>query len=265
VPIRKHEWLAVGAAAYIMTYAATTAVHATILCAIHASSTSLLPPGYVELGQNASFWIRGLVLDLDTDATLAIVCVGFLRLLPLAVYSTTFQKSEAKPILAVWAILMLIGSICCLITLYNIDTTPGGPFDQYRICAADDNSDISIPNTYLPLVLLLHKLFVNQEWRGQSTFRFMEARFIALQHRPMTVKVFLEFMFISFQAYSLLFAPVVMIIFVVFAEYSIGLDPESESIRHIGQWQPLVSVGLVVIAALLSKYNGKLKKFAIWR
>jgi hypothetical protein len=151
VLIRKHGWIAAGAAPYIMTYAGAAAIHAIILWAIHASSTSLLSDGELELGQGASAWIRRLVLDLDTDATLAIVGVGFLMLLPLAVYSTTFQKSEAKTILAAWGILMLIGAICCLITLYTVDTTADGPFNQYRICKARDHSPLSTPNTYPPL------------------------------------------------------------------------------------------------------------------
>jgi hypothetical protein len=35
--------------------------------------------------------------------------------------------------------------------------------------------------------------------------------------------------------------------------------------RHVGQWQPLVSVALVVVAALLSKYNEELENFAFWQ
>ena len=71
-------------------------------------------------------------------------------------------------------------------------------------------------------------------------------------------------MFVSFQAYALVFAPVVIFVFVIFEEYSLSLDPESESMRHVGQWQPLVSVALVVVAALLSKYNDDLGTFAFW-
>jgi hypothetical protein len=35
--------------------------------------------------------------------------------------------------------------------------------------------------------------------------------------------------------------------------------------RHVGQWQPLVSVALVVVAALLSKYNEELENIAFWQ
>jgi hypothetical protein len=146
--IRKHAWLATGAAAYVMTYAAAASVHAVILCGIHASSTPLIDDSPVELGHANYIWIRGRVLDLDTDATLAIVGVGFLMLLPMAVFSTTFQKSEAKPILAVWGILMLVGTICCLITLYTVDTTSNGPFRQTRICTAAEHSILSLPSSF---------------------------------------------------------------------------------------------------------------------
>lgn len=47
--------------------------------------------------------------------------------------------------------------------------------------------------------------------------------------------------------------------------YSLSLDPESESMRHVGQWQPLVSVALVVVTALLSNYNEELENFAFWQ
>ena len=150
VLIRKQVWLAAGASAYIMTYAGAAAVHAIVLCSIHASSTSWLPAGRVWLGNGQSIWVQGLVLDLDTDATLAIVGVGFLMLLPLAVYSTTFQRSGAKPILAAWGMLMLIGAICCLVTLYTVNTTSDGSFNQYRICNTNITDYHSIPNTLPP-------------------------------------------------------------------------------------------------------------------
>ena len=332
--IRKHTWLATGAAAYVMTYAAAASVHAVILCGLHGSSTPLIDDGPVELGHANDIWIRGRVLDLDTDATLAIVGVGFLMLLPMAVFSTTFRNSEAKPILTVWGLLMLVGTICCLITLYTVDTTSDGPFRQTRVCTAGEHSILSMPRSpsqaygsergwnstfheffakqstaigdcFYPCVystqilrsrsditlitfpeaqpgsrmywafkllsaivyscvplyivggfaLLAHKRLADQDSKDQSTFRAIKSRLAALVEKPLTFKVALEFVFFAFQAYSLVFAPVVMVIFVAFAEYSLSLDPSSESIRHVGQWQPLLSVGLVLAAALLGKYN----------
>lgn len=81
----------------------------------------------------------------------------------------------------------------------------------------------------------------------------------------MTPKTVLEFVFVCFQAYALVFAPFVMVVFVIFAEFSLSVDPESESIRHVGQWQPLVSVGLVGIAALLSKYSEEFDRLGLWQ
>lgn len=69
----------------------------------------------------------------------------------------------------------------------------------------------------------------------------------------MTPEAWLEFVFVCFQAYNLVFAPFVVVVFVIFTEFSLSLDPESESFRHVGQWQPLVSVWLAGIAALLSR------------
>jgi hypothetical protein len=335
VLIRKHTWLATGAAAYVMTYATAASIHAVILCGLHASSTPLIEDGLITLGHANQIWIRARVLDLDTDATLAIVGVGFLMLLPLAVFSTTFQKSEAKPILAVWGILMLVGTICCLVTLYTVDTTPDGPFRQIRVCTAPKkHSTLSILGSFsqtplrgpewnstiydfftkqstatgdcfypcvhssqmlrspsditliafpeakpgsriywafkllsaivyscVPLyivggfVLLAHKHLADRDSGDQPTIRVIKAHLVALVEKRLTFKVALEFVFWAFQAYALVFAPVVIVFFVAFAEYSLSLDPSSESIRHVGQWQPLVSVGLVLAAALLQKYN----------
>jgi hypothetical protein len=341
VLIRKQVWLAAGASAYIMTYSGAAAVHAIILCSIHASSTSWLPDGHVWLGNSKTIWIRGLVLDLDTDATLAIVGVGFLMLLPLAVYSTTFQRSKAKPILAAWGVLILIGAICCLVTLFTVNTNSDGSFNQYRICNTNVTDYHSILNT-LPLlgddwnqtinnffnsqpttskscfypclyssqilhspsdititlypivqagssrywafkilealvyacvplyivggiILLLHKRFWDHSPKDESALLSMRNRFIALASGLMTPKTGLEFVFVCFQAYALVFAPFVMVVFVIFAEFSLSLDPESESIRHVGQWQPLVSVGLVGIAALLSRYSDKIDLLGLWQ
>jgi len=341
VLIRRHMWLAAGASAYIMTYAGVAAVHSVILCGIHGSSTSWLPDDRVSLGQEASVWVRALVLDLDTDATLAIVGVGFLMLLPLAVYSTTFQKSEAKPILAAWGLLMLVGLICCLTNLYTLDTTSNGPFNQYYICNMNTADSLSSPSTLAPLskdwnetvndyfanqpttsqacfypclyssqiirsqsditmipfpdvqpgsgrywafkllaafvyacvplymvgsiILLFQRYFVDHKLKDESMFTSMKDQFDTLRGMPLTIKVVLEFIFVSFQAYALVFSPLVVVVFVIFAEFSLSLDPEAESMRHVGQWQPLVSVALVVVAAFLSKYSQELKWLTFWR
>jgi hypothetical protein len=43
---------------------------------------------------------------------------------------------------------MLVGVICSLISLYTVDTTSGGPFGQYRICNANEDTVISMPKAY---------------------------------------------------------------------------------------------------------------------
>lgn len=81
----------------------------------------------------------------------------------------------------------------------------------------------------------------------------------------MTPEAWLEFVFVCFQAYNLVFAPFVVVVFVIFTEFSLSLDPESESFRHVGQWQPLVSVWLAGIAALLSKYSEEFDRLGLWQ
>ena len=53
--------------------------------------------------------------------------------------------------------------------------------------------------------------------------------------------------------------------FWAFAEYSLSLDAESESMRDIGQRQPLVTSALAMLGALGSRYRDKLERFILWQ
>jgi hypothetical protein len=337
VMIRRHVWLAAGAAASVMVYGGTAAIHALILSSINSSSMPLLPSSNVSFAQDSSVWINGLVLDLDMDATLAVVGAGFLMLLPFSVLSTTFKRSEAKAILIAWGLLMLMGMVCCLASLYTVNATPDGPFHQFRFCAADHidflpisspsgglaadwnttvwnyfNATHTAPSTcfypcyhssqvlrsqsdieviafpHLPpsgsrykafkiLAALVYAcvplniltglcLFSLQTVGNHRPSQFLNLRSIqnsmdSLTESPLTKFSIVYFLLVVTQVYALIFAPVMVAVFIVFAEFSLSLDPESESIRHVGQWQPLVAVTLILIAALLGKYSDKFKTY----
>jgi hypothetical protein len=50
------------------------------------------------------------------------------------------------------------------------------------------------------------------------------------------------------------FIPIVFVVFLVFVEWIIWTDLQSEGMQLVGQWAPLVGVGLVLVAAFVGKY-----------
>jgi hypothetical protein len=54
--------------------------------------------------------------------------------------------------------------------------------------------------------------------------------------------------------YSKILTPFVFIVFLVWVEWIISYDLQSESTQLVGQWAPLVDVGLVLIAAVVGRY-----------
>lgn len=142
--LRRQHWLAVGAAATCLTYGGGAAIHASILTWVRQSSALQVPDGSVQLSNGQEYWISATALDLDTDGTLAIVGIGFLITLPMALWSSQFRQSAAKPILVLWTVLMFIGMMCCLVNLYAMDTTPEGPYRQYRFCRTNNNDSFPV-------------------------------------------------------------------------------------------------------------------------
>jgi hypothetical protein len=173
IVLRRQHWLAVGAAATCLTYGGGAAIHALILTHLRQSLVSQIPDGYVQLPSGQELWISAAALDLDTDGTLAIIGVGFLITLPMALWSSQFRRSDAKPILVIWTVLMFLGMVCCLVNLYGVDTTIGGPYRQYRFCHASNND--SFPVTGGGIVASLKGDWNSTIWThfstGNSTFR----------------------------------------------------------------------------------------------
>ena len=48
--------------------------------------------------------------------------------------------------------------------------------------------------------------------------------------------------------------PIVLFLFLLFVECIISMDLQSEEMQLVGQWAPLVGVGLVLVAAFVGKY-----------
>ena len=54
--------------------------------------------------------------------------------------------------------------------------------------------------------------------------------------------------------YGKVFIPVVLAVFLIFVEWIIRTDLQSEEMQLVGQWAPVVGVGLVLVAAFVGKY-----------
>lgn len=140
----KHIWLSAGAAASCITYGGTAAIHAVLLAAIQGSSAPQLPDGRVTINNTESVWVSARVADQDVDGVFAVVGAGYLAILPLAVSTSAFRTSGARPILLLWSLLMLAGMICGTVNFYAFDQTSSGPFHQYRFCPPDVQDELPI-------------------------------------------------------------------------------------------------------------------------
>ncbi|KAL2848198.1 hypothetical protein BJX68DRAFT_267645 [Aspergillus pseudodeflectus] len=90
-------WLVAGALGTAMTFAASAALHATILAGTSDNS----------------------LLDLDCLGTFALVSVGSLAATVFFDYSTLLRESPARPVFRYWAVIMIVGTICSVITLWR--------------------------------------------------------------------------------------------------------------------------------------------------
>jgi hypothetical protein len=80
---------------------------------------------------------------------------------------------------------------------------------------------------------------------------------------------FPHFVYWAITIYSKILTPFVFVVFLVLVEWIIFYDLQSEEMQLIGQWAPLVGVGLVFVAAVVGRYwprfERKLKAFRLRR
>lgn len=139
---RRQDWLTAGAAAFCLTFGGSAAIHALILAPILSLGKPHIPDGIVQFPNSTIITIAPLALDLDSDATLAIVGTGFLIVIPMALWSTKFRLSGAVPILVLWILLMFIGMICCMTNLLAVNGSASGPLLQHRFCSPGYNDTL---------------------------------------------------------------------------------------------------------------------------
>jgi hypothetical protein len=152
VVFRRQGWLTAGAAAFCLTFGGSAAIHACILAPILSLGKPPIPDGVVQLSNSTKIKITPLALDLDNDATLAIVGTGFFIVIPMALWSVQFRHSGAIPILILWILLMFIGMLCCMTNLYAIDGSASGPLRQFRFCSPGYNDTLPFSGNPAPLI-----------------------------------------------------------------------------------------------------------------
>ncbi|KAK7937954.1 uncharacterized protein PG986_014822 [Apiospora aurea] len=145
--LQRHPKLTAGAAAYCISYAGATAIHAVLLATISASSTPSLADSYVSVNDTtAPVLVASRVLDQDVDAIFAVVGVGCLSSLIFAVSTASFRRmAPARSIIVLWGLLMFVGIVACMVNFYGVNESETGPFLQSRFCppGADDALPLS--------------------------------------------------------------------------------------------------------------------------
>lgn len=341
---QRYPRLVAGASAYCISYAGATAVHAVVLAAISGSSTSSLADGHALPDATTSVWVAGRVLDHDVDATFVVVGVGYLSSLIFAVSTASFQDMAPKPVIVLWALLMLVGMAACMVNFYSINESETGPFLQARFCppGANDTLPLSgIPMPHLgdtwnqtiwsffntpgqaatrcfypclasseilrdqpeiqiipfsslqiagpgftiysvlaavtwgalPLTALAGCLLVVGQWKGW--FEAAEsppfAGYASLWENlrpsdgggPRQTGFKSLTMVTVLQVYALIITPLLIVVLIVFMEWSLAVYPPSETAWHVGQWSPLVGIGFVAIAMLVSGERSSIQLHAL--
>jgi hypothetical protein len=147
---RTHEWLAFPLLNVALTYSCVAAVQAMILTATRAQGTygSLQNVTINSAGDYLS--IRPLVWDLDIDANLGILLIGYLCVVPIYTWSKAIQHHKATPILLLWTIFDAAGMICAITIAYNIHNSWIARYPQF--CFRGQNmTEFHLENCETPL------------------------------------------------------------------------------------------------------------------
>ncbi|KAK6822746.1 hypothetical protein PG987_014291 [Apiospora arundinis] len=338
---QRYPKLTAGAAAYCISYAGATAVHAVILAVISGSSTPFLPDGYVSENTTSSVWVASRVLDQDVDTYL---CRGRSRLPfvpdpsrfdgllrkdgsnevhhcsmgPLDVCGNRclhgqFLRRQRIRIRAFLAIPLLSAGADDALPLSGLPPPILGldwnetVWSFFR-SSGDANNNNDTPNAKclypclassqilrdqpyiqvvsfsslqiagpgqvlytvmavitwgaLPLTVLAGFVLVVGQWIGgfppadSPPFAGYASLWDNLIRQPEVSDAkrtaFKSVTVTVLQVYALIITPILMVVLIVFMEWSLSAYPRSETVWHVGQWSPLVGVGFVFIAILVS-------------
>jgi hypothetical protein len=162
---RNTKWAVDAALAAVMVYSSSAAVHAVVLVAIRRQMVpkyvtdnwqAVLVAGTTETGRletastawNSPVWFPVLPMswDSDGDPVLDIVGSTFLLLLPMQIWSRTFEQAGPvqKRVVFAWGLLLLIGLISALVNEAYVDEWS---FPQLRFCPNDQEDTLPILNS----------------------------------------------------------------------------------------------------------------------
>lgn len=131
IVIRNHRWLAVGAAASVLTYSGVAAIHSIILSAsnqrFHPAKIKTSCEALPIPGADNPFLACAGVSDPDVGVIMIFISGVMLGALPMAAWSTTFRKSARKPILIVWLLFLALGHTLYYLTRSDINL-------HYQVC-----------------------------------------------------------------------------------------------------------------------------------
>ena len=168
VIFRKHRWLAVGAAASVLTYSGVAAIHSVSLFAsnkrFNLPKTKTRCESLPIPGADNPFLACAGVSDPDVVVILIIISGVMLGALPMVAWSTAFRKSARKPILIIWLLLLAIGHSLYFLTKTDVNL-------HFQVCPRDTNEsfltasfqpsplDEAWRNSFYSLVSTTHQSF----------------------------------------------------------------------------------------------------------
>ena len=172
VIIRNHRWLAVGAAASVLTYSGVAAIHSISLFASNKRFNLAKAKTRCEYlpipGTDSPFHACAGVSDPDVVVILIIISSVMLGALPMAAWSTAFKNSARKPILIVWLLLLALGH-----SLFFLTKTDDNP--HFQVCPRDTTEsflkasfqpsalDEAWRNSFYSIVSMTHQSFQSPE------------------------------------------------------------------------------------------------------
>lgn len=134
VVLRHHQWLAAGITASALTYSGVAAIHLVVLGMAYGRSIRSWPCYGADLGfpgedPYTNIPICAGVFDPDTVLAVMVVGAGLLAALPMAMWSSTFRRAAARPVLVMWTLLLALGHM-----IYYLIVTD--EHRHYQICPA---------------------------------------------------------------------------------------------------------------------------------
>lgn len=299
VVFKRQDWLTIAAAAAAFTFGGSTAIHSVILsCAEFIFDNGGSSTEGVLLANGTIVEVTVEAVDMDSDATLAIMGVGFLIVLPLARWQIGMKTNYAMHICFIWSLLMFSGIVAGATSLVRRNNE-----GQFRFCSPGYNETSPLSSNAIEIAggswnttiwTYFGKLNASQ---SGCYYPCLEANNVLRQHGDATalefsnsnwqiwtgVAIFFYIMLSTppnivlwvyvrkrkdhdhrwISVYSTILLSVVLPGLILWIEWIIHDDLQSESIQMIGQWAPLVGAALALISAAIGRYWSSARRLLV--